>query len=190
MILETSRLILRQWKSADFQPYAELCADPHVMRYLLSTLSRQESEDQATKVQNLIAENGWGFWAVELKSTAQFIGFVGLHHQDENSGFPNAPFIEIGWRLLSEFWRQGYAPEAAEKALEFAFEVLDVPTVYAFTTLHNVPSQRVMQKIGMVDTKQDFNHPKVENGHPLERHCLYKVTKETWREIQRSTTRC
>ncbi len=184
MKMETSRLILRQWKSEDFQPYAELCSDPHVMRYFLSPLSQQESFEQADKIQNLIAENGWGFWAVELKSTGQFIGFVGLHQQDENSGFPNAPFIEIGWRLSSEFWGQGYAPEAANKALEFAFKELDAPSVYAFTALQNEPSRRVMLKIGMVDTKQNFNHPKVEKGHPLERHCLYKISKDTWCGIE------
>ncbi|MBR9787049.1 MAG: GNAT family N-acetyltransferase [Vibrionaceae bacterium] len=184
MNMETSRLILRQWKDEDFQPYADLCSDPHVMRYFLSTLSHQESNEQAEKIQNLIAENGWGFWAVELKSTGQFIGFVGLHKQDENSGFPNAPFIEIGWRLSSDSWGQGYASEAAQRALEYAFEELDAPSVYAFTTLQNEPSQRVMLKIGMVDTKQNFNHPRVEEGHSLERHCLYKISKDNWCGIQ------
>ncbi|KLV09933.1 N-acetyltransferase [Photobacterium ganghwense] len=180
MIMETNRLILRQWKSEDYQPYAELCSDPHVMRYFLTTLSREESDEQANKFRRLITERGWGFWAVELKSTGQFIGFVGLHYQDENSGFPNVPFIEIGWRLSSAFWGQGYAPEAAQKALEFAFEEIAAPAVYAFTTLQNTPSQRVMLKLGMVNTHQDFSHPLVAKGHLLERHCLYQITKEQW----------
>ena len=80
------------------------------------------------------------------------------------------------------FWGLGYAPEAAEKALEFAFEELNVPSVYAFTTLQNLPSQRVMLKLGMVNTNQDFSHPKVAKGHPLERHCLYKITQKQWLE--------
>jgi RimJ/RimL family protein N-acetyltransferase len=54
MKMETSRLILRQWKSEDFQPYAELCSDPHVMRYFLSTLSQQESFEQAEKFKTLL----------------------------------------------------------------------------------------------------------------------------------------
>lgn len=131
-------------------------------------------------MRRLIAERGWGFWAVEIKATGQFIGFVGLHYQDENSGIPHAPFVEIGWRLDAEFWGVGYAPEAAEKALEFAFTTLNCAKVYAFTALPNLPSLRVMQKLGMENTGQDFNHPKLESGHPLERHCLYRMTKQKW----------
>ncbi|MCA4015532.1 GNAT family N-acetyltransferase [Vibrio vulnificus] len=180
MKIETDRLVLRQWRDDDYQPYAALCSDPHVMRYFLAPLSHAESYEQAEKIKKLILDKGWGFWAVELKATGQFIGFVGLHSQDEDSGFPNAPFLEIGWRLSSEFWGLGYAPEAAQKALQFAFEKLDAPTGFAFTTLQNRPSQRVMLKLGMVDTKQDFSHPKVVKGHPLERHCLYEITREQW----------
>ena len=63
MILETDRLILRQWKSEDYQSYADLCSDPDVMRYFLAPLSRQESNKQAAIIQNLISERGWVFWA-------------------------------------------------------------------------------------------------------------------------------
>ncbi|MCJ2376385.1 GNAT family N-acetyltransferase [Vibrio sp. ZSDZ34] len=185
MNMETSRLILRQWKKDDLRPYAKLCSDPHVMRYFLTTLSQEESYQQANKIQRLISEKGWGFWALELKSTGQFMGFVGLHWQDEESGFPQAPFIEIGWRLSSEFWGFGYAPEAAQKALQFAFEVLEVPSVFAFTTLQNIPSQRVMLKLGMVNTGQNFNHPKVKKGHQFEQHCLYQITKQKWMHSSR-----
>jgi RimJ/RimL family protein N-acetyltransferase len=87
MKMETDRLILRQWKSEDYQPYADLCSDAHVMRYFLAPLSREESDEQVNKIQSLISERGWGFWAVELKDTGQFIGFVGLHSQDEIVGF-------------------------------------------------------------------------------------------------------
>lgn len=182
MKMETSRLLLRQWNEQDIQPYADLCADAHVMRYFVAPLTFQESLEQAKLIQKLIEQRGWGFWAVELKSTGQFIGFVGLHYQDENSGIPNAPFVEIGWRLASEHWGYGYAPEAAQKALEFAFDELDSPVVYAFTTKTNLPSQRVMTKLGMTDTQQDFNHPKVAADHPLVRHCLYGITQQQWLE--------
>lgn len=180
MKMETDRLVLRQWKKEDYKPYSDLCSDAHVMRYFVNPLSREESNKQANKIQSLILDKGWGFWAVELKATGDFIGFVGLHSQDADSGFPDAPFIEIGWRLSSGFWGFGYAPEAAEKALQFAFEEIDVPAVYAFTTLQNIPSQRVMMKLGMVNTNRDFSHPGIVVGHPLERHCLYKITKEQW----------
>jgi RimJ/RimL family protein N-acetyltransferase len=180
--METQRLILRQWTSADLAAYATLNADPLVMKYFPSTLTREESDAQVDIIRNLITERGWGFWAVELKSTNEFIGFVGLHAQNESSGIPHAPFSEIGWRLSSQHWGKGYAPEAASKALEFAFETLNEPSVYAFTTLSNEPSQKVMRKLGMVNVKHDFNHPKLPEGHPLERHCLYRITKDEWLE--------
>lgn len=178
--METDRLILRQWNKDDYQAYAELTSDSQVMRYFPSTLSTFESNDQADKIKNIISENGWGFWAVELKSTNQFIGFVGLHYQDKNNSIPNTPFIEIGWRLSAKYWRSGYASEAAKKALEFAFETLDVHSVYAFTALKNLPSQKVMMKIGMENIKHDFNHPRVKQEHELSRHCLFKITKLQW----------
>ncbi|PSW35653.1 GNAT family N-acetyltransferase [Photobacterium phosphoreum] len=180
MHMETQRLILRQWKPEDYSAYATLNADPQVMRYFPATLSNTESDQQADRIENLIAERGWVFWAVELKSTGKFIGFVGLHSQDESSGIPDAPFIEIGWRLAADYWGVGYAPEAAKKALHFAFEVLNIPSVFAFTALQNIPSQQVMIKLGMKNTQQDFNHPKLEQGHRLERHCLYQITQQQW----------
>ena len=187
MKLETERLIIRQWMDEDLRPYAQLNADPKVMGYFLAVLSKQESDEQAGLIRKLIAENGWGFWAVELKETGQFIGFVGLHSNDEGSGLPETPSIEIGWRLSSEFWCFGYATEAAEKALEFAFKTLSAPSIYSFTALLNEPSRRVMQKLGMENTNQDFDHPKLPAGHRLERHCLYKITKEQWYETNNNS---
>lgn len=65
--LESSRLILRQWKATDFETFANLNADPTVMAHFPATLSKLESLQLAEKFQASIAENGWGFWAVELK---------------------------------------------------------------------------------------------------------------------------
>ncbi|MDD1794792.1 GNAT family N-acetyltransferase [Enterovibrio sp. ZSDZ42] len=182
MTMETSRLILRRWKSEDYQPFARLNSDPEVMRYFPSTLSRHESDMQATRLQSLILKRGWGFWAIELKATGQFIGFVGLHYQHEASGIPNAPFVEIGWRLLAEYWGEGYASEAAQQSLHFAFQELGASEVYAFTALQNIPSQRVMLKLGMTNSHQDFDHPQLPKGHELERHCLYRISREQWLE--------
>ncbi len=102
-----------------------------------------------------------------------------MHHQTDN--IPNAPFTEIGWRLSSQHWQHGYATEAAQCSLEFAFKTLNSDAVYAFTTLDNIPSQKVMLKLGMTNTHQDFNHPNLEKTHPMSRHCLYKI-KNQYRE--------
>lgn len=158
-----------------------MTADPIVMKYFPNVLSTVESDQLASKIDTLIKENGWGFWAVELKNSAEFIGFVGLHYQEQD--IPNAPFVEIGWRLESNHWGIGYATEAAKAALRFAFEELNEPSVYAFTARINEPSRKVMSKIGMVNVKQNFNHPNIVKGHRLERHCLYRISKEIWQNL-------
>lgn len=180
-MIETSRLILRQWRESDREPYRRLNADPQVMRYFPSRLTSEQSDSQLDVLRQLINLNGWGFWALEIKQTQEFIGFVGLHQQAEDSGIPNAPLVEIGWRLDVHHWGKGYAPEAACAALDYAFRQLNLEQVYSFTALTNVPSQRVMEKIGMLNTGQDFDHPKLPTGHELKRHCLYRMTREQWR---------
>lgn len=138
----------------------------------------------AEKIQGLIAENGYGFWAVELLSTSEFIGFVGLNQIKADTELANvlskiqSPFLEIGWRLAKAHWGYGYATESAKAVLDFAFNELHENVVYAFTALPNLPSQKVMQRIGMTNTGMEFNHPSLADGHPLQRHCLYMNHKQ------------
>ncbi|WP_127960315.1 GNAT family N-acetyltransferase [Serratia microhaemolytica] len=180
MSLETNRLILRQWCNQDYPLYAKLTADTDVMRYFPACLSAEQSFAQATTLSNKIAERGWGFWAVELKQSGEFIGFIGLNPIDASSGIPHAPMIEIGWRLMASHWGRGYATEGAARALEYAFEVLHAAEIYAFTALVNRPSQRVMVKLAMCNTGEDFNHPALPAEHPLAHHCLFRLSREAW----------
>ena len=179
-MLETERLRLRQWQEEDYLEYARRNADPIVMRYFPKMLSTQESREQADKLRSLITTRGWGIWAVELKASGKFIGITGLHTQAGDSGIPHAPLTEIAWRLLTAHWGKGYAPEAARRTLQFAFEELALDAVYSYTAQVNRPSQRVMMKAGMENTGEEFNHPKLESGNELERHCLYVLTRTRW----------
>ncbi|MGJ8516325.1 GNAT family N-acetyltransferase [Carnimonas bestiolae] len=179
-MLETERLILRQWRDEDYPDFAQLNADPLVTRYFPSVLSVKESYERADKLRSLIASRGWGLWAVELKATGEFIGVIGLHAHNDDSDLPYAPLTEIAWRIFPSHWGRGYAPEAARCSLQFAFEHLELEAVYSFTALINIPSQRVMIKAGMVNTGEEFDHPKLESGHDLEWHCLYRLTKDQW----------
>lgn len=181
--LETQRLTLRQWQPADYSIFAQMNADREVMRYFPKTLTKQTSDLIANKCQQLIEDNGWGFWAVSLKDDKRdkFIGMVGLNqvHQD----MPFAPNVEIGWRLHKDYWRNGYALEAAQAALKFAFEVLQLEEVMAFTAVVNEPSQRLMQRLGMSNTQQDFYHPMLDANHPLATHVLYKMSQKDWQQL-------
>ena len=171
--LETPRLRLRSWQPKDLPEFAQLNANPKVMRHFPHPLSPQESDALATKFQALIMQNGWGFWAIELKQNQQFIGFTGLHAQPDLFNF--SPCIEIGWRLDSKFWHQGYATEAAQACLYFAFSVLKQDEIVAFTAVQNTTSEAVMKRLGM-QHRGFFNHPKLEQNSPLLQHTLYAIT--------------
>ena len=170
--LETPRLILRQWQACDFDAFADLNADLDVMRYFPSTLSKNESDLLARRFQNSIKEYGWGFWAVELKENQQFIGFVGLANQAEKFTF--SPCVEIGWRFAQQYWHQGYATEAAQQCLAFAFEKLALEQLVSFTSVLNQASEKVMQRLGM-DYVENFMHPALDKNHALAEHVLYRI---------------
>lgn len=172
--LRTPRLLLRPWRDKDLAPFAALNADPEVRRWFAGTLTREDSDAQATRLQEHIATHGFGFWAVEAPGTAPFIGFVGLQHV--TFAAPFAPAVEIGWRLARAHWGMGYATEAARAALAHAFGPLGLPEVVSFAVPGNLASRRVMERIGMThDPEGDFDHPVLREGHPLRRHALYRA---------------
>ncbi|WP_438864427.1 GNAT family N-acetyltransferase [Neptunicella sp.] len=177
-MLETDRLILRQWQASDRQPFADLNADPDVTEFFPAPFSATQSDEGIQRYQDGISQRGWGFWAVERKQQGDFIGFVGM--QPIPDILPVEPGVEIGWRLAKHSWRQGYASEAAKACLQFAFVKLDLPQIFSFTAVANAPSQAVMHKIGMRNMQQNFINPKVPQGHPLAEHVLYKITVEQW----------
>ena len=111
--------------------------------------------------------------AIATVAAHAFIGYVGLHDITFDVDF--APAVEIGWRLIPEVWNQGYATEAASACLEYAKKTLGLKELYSFTSLPNKRSERVMQKTGMVKSKE-FDHPLVSPDHPLCRHVLYKIS--------------
>ena len=178
--LETKRLTLRQWTTPDIAAFSTMSANPQVMRYFPATLTPEQSRPLAKSFQSVMAQQGWGLWAVALKDTNEFIGFTGLRHQ--TGTIPLSPFIEIAWRLDERFWHQGYATEAASAALDFAFKTLSAPAVYAFTTQANLPSIALMQRLGMQDMALDFKHPQLDEAHPLVNHVLYGLSGEGWQK--------
>lgn len=145
------------------------------MRYFPSVLTRAESDALAQRIDDHQRTHGFCFWAVELPGVAPFIGFVGLAHV--NFEAPFAPCVETGWRLAFEHQGHGYATEAARASLRYAFDVLKLPHVVAFTPVSNQPSRHVMEKLGMTrDAAEDFDHPRIPETSSLRRCVLYRVT--------------
>ncbi len=242
-LLATQRLILRPWRESDRPAFARLNADPAVMEFFPRCWSHDESDATAIRIQNVIEQRGWGFWAVEVKSTdvgvrgtqdatassapgaarvpdtsahgaslahvpdtsahgidvaspdarvgggahllddsscgAPFIGFVGLSVPSFTSHF--TPCVEIGWRIAKEYWGNGYASEAAAASLHFGFEKLKLQQIVAFTVPTNKRSIAVMERIGMSrNPADDFDHPNLQPGHPLQRHVLYRIAAASY----------
>ncbi|MFK7964425.1 MAG: GNAT family N-acetyltransferase [Burkholderiaceae bacterium] len=181
--LVTSRLRLRQWRDQDLPAFAAMNADPEVMAHFPAALTMQESAHLMARLRTKIEENGWGLWAAQLRSSGELIGFVGLNSPDPV--LPCAPCVEVGWRLLPLYWGQGYATEAARRALDFAFDELTVAEVVSFTALPNKRSQAVMKRLGMHDTGENFDHPMVAAETGLRKHVLYRILSDVHTQNRR-----
>jgi len=170
--LRTLRLLLRQWRDEDREPFAGLNADPEVMRWFPAPLTRAQSDAFVDQQQELLAERGWGLWAVEAEGG--FIGFVGLAVPRFEAHF--TPAVEVGWRLARGAWGRGYATEAARAVVSFGFGEITLDEIVSFTTVGNDRSRRVMERLGMShDPADDFDHPLLSDGHPMRRHVLYRL---------------
>jgi RimJ/RimL family protein N-acetyltransferase len=185
--IRTSRLILRRWRDEDLAPYAALNADPRVMQHFPAVLSRAESDAQAARIRKHWDDHGFGLWAVEVSGAAPwhasgahlalrrgFVGFIGLQRVPFDAAF--TPAVEVGWRLAFEAWGLGYATEGAHAALEHGFGMLGLREIVSMNVPSNERSWRVMEKLGMKRAHgEDFDHPRIAEGHPLRRHILYRL---------------
>ena len=157
LILETERLILRPFESSDDQALFALDSNPNVHLYIENNPATkiEQVQENIKSLQNQYKQNGIGRFVVELKDTKEVIGWAGLKFiTEEENGHVN--FHDLGYRLREEFWRKGYAYEAATKWLDHAFSVMKIPTVYASAHIDNIGSNKILKKIGLQ-----------QNGHYL-----------------------
>ena len=171
-ILETPRLILRPWREEDLDPLFAINGDPDSMRHFLSVLTRPESDAWGRRMQSHIDAHGWGFWAVEERGGAPFVGVVGLMTIGWQARF--TPAVEIGWRIAPAHRSRGFAAEAARRCLDFGFGTLGLAEIVAFTIAANTASWRLMERLGM-RADGGFDHPRVPEGHPKRPHLLYRL---------------
>lgn len=173
-VFRTERTLLRAWTPADREPFAELNRDPEVMAHMYpGPLSREESDELADRIAAHFEEHGFGYWAVEVPGVTSFAGFVGLYVPKFVAHF--TPCVEVGWRLAREHWGHGYATEAAKAAMAFGLESAGLEEIVSLTVPANVRSRRVMERLGMQrDPDDDFEHPRLPEGHRLRAHVLYR----------------
>jgi ribosomal-protein-alanine N-acetyltransferase len=178
-ILRTPRLILREWRDEDLEPFVTLSMDPEVMQYLTRPRERAEVERWVEGVRTHFRHHGFGLWALEVPGITPIAGFTGLTIVPYEAHF--TPAVEIAWRLARECWGNGYVTEAAAATLDFAFSDLHLEEIVANAAVANRASIRVMERMGMMrNPHDDFDHPLMPPGDPLRRQVLYRLTRNMW----------
>ncbi len=174
--IRTERLVLRVWDAArDLAAFHAVCSDPIVMATLGTPLTREETAAAIALMEAMQAKHGHCFWAVERRADASLIGWCGLIRGRTG---PVAGKAELGWRLASDCWGQGYASEAARASRDWAFANLADEALYAITSQGNVRSRAVMERLGMTyQPDLDFAHPDVPHYSPLCPHVTYRLAR-------------
>ena len=146
-ILETDRLILRTWELDDAKALFSMYSNPELYRYTESEpfpdveFTRRYMEQYFINYHN---ERGFAVWAVVEKATGKLVGSCGLDYFDDR------PELGLGYWFDPEYWGQGYATEAAQACVAYAFEKLNAPKLASMTHSQNKASQRVLEKVGFV----------------------------------------
>lgn len=155
MKIETNRLLLRPFNEQDVAAFAQICADPDVMRYIGGgTHSYKETEKKVAKFIDHFCQKGYSLFAMIYKENNEFIGFCGLIDQVVN----DQPYVELGYRINKNYWNQAIATEAATAVKQFAFETLKLPKLISIIQPANIASRRIAEKMGMsIDQETDFN---------------------------------
>ncbi len=181
IILETQRMILRTQAPGDELFWAAHMNNPDVLRYLgAAPLEPHQIEAKFARNAAQMAKEGFGFWMMQLKEVGILLGHAGLSRIAVEAAPPalqNA--LQIGWSLRSDYWRRGLAIEAARAILDYAFARFDVPYIYAQTSNSNIPSWRMMDKLGMarrVDLDyHDSSYPDADNPT-----IIYETSQQDW----------
>lgn len=173
-MIETERLILRRWEDRDRLVFHGHCSDPRVMAFLGPLSTRAETDAAIDRQNGFLDSHGYCFWAVERRQDGALMGFCGLKPGAEDT--PIEGEIEIGWRFGHEFWGKGYAREASQASLDWGWANLDAPAIAAITTIGNVRSWGLMERLGMVRAPEDdFDHPKAVEW--LKAHITYRIAR-------------
>jgi len=170
-LFQSERLGFNKWSSEEEKPFAAMNADPDVMEYFPTTLTKPQSNDLISTLNRHFDDHGFTFFATSELSTGNFIGFIGLKWATFDVAF--TPTVEIGWRIAHQFWGKGYATEAAKKMIEKSAD-WNINSIHSFTTVNNRRSEKVMIKCGMKHAGF-FDHPLVGDKSPLKKHVLYRL---------------
>ncbi|HEY0627432.1 MAG TPA: GNAT family N-acetyltransferase [Allosphingosinicella sp.] len=176
-MIETERLILRNWREEDVEPFIRHTNTPAVMQWLggvpPADVLRQRIRERMMRWQE---ERGFTFWVVQRKADSELLGFCGIKTADDE-GSPVCGEYEVGWRLREDAWGQGYAKEAAIASLDFAFDRIGAEQVVALTVIGNEPSWGLMERLGMTRRHDlDYEGPEWAETPVI----VYVIRKDEW----------
>ena len=176
-MIETERLLLRNWREGDADAFIAHTNTPAVMRWLGGV---KEPDYLRRTIERLTAwqeERGFTLWAAERKEDSAMLGFCGLKISND-PGSPVEGEYEIAWRLREDAWGRGYAKEAATAVLDFAFERLCAERVVALTVDGNIPSWGLMKRLGMTRRPElDYTGAEWAEGTVI----VYDIARESRR---------
>lgn len=176
--LETERLIMREWKESDVDAFHAINSDPKVRETLGPIMTRDQVADLIIRMKGLQAKDGCCFWALETKSDERLIGWCGMIRGAND--VPVVDKLEIGWRLASDTWGNGYITEAAKSCILWAATKFPDEEIWAITSENNRRSRAVMERLGMRYLPElDFDHPSVDPESDLLRHVTYCTERIT-----------
>lgn len=163
IILQTDRLFLRQFTEADAPQLRELDSHPGVQQYVPKLVFTSDEEAKELIVNIILPQykNNLGRWAVHLKDSNEFIGWCGLKLVNGE--------IDLGYRFLPSAWGKGYATEIAIATLEYGHQNLNLEKIIAHAHIHNMASQKVLEKIGM-----QFAGEGMDEGLPVKGYVSFR----------------
>ena len=149
------------------------------MQYFPEALTEVQTTAFVAKQQIQFLTHGYCYFATDILESGEFIGFIGLSHQEYVSDF--TPATDIGWRLKKEAWGQGYATEGARRCLEYGFKQIGLTDIIAVCPVKNLRSENVMKKIGM-EKRGTFGHPGLKDYPDLESCVCYGIDRKEWQK--------
>lgn len=173
----TERLVLRDWRNEDWEPFWRHTNTPAVMRWLGGVLGEQGMVAAQERLLSYTGDHGHTFWAVERADDGEILGFCGLKRCNQKGG--PIGMMEVGWRLREDAWGKGYAKEAAIASLDLAFSRFDADEVVALTVNGNTGSWGLMERLGMRRRKDlDFEDATWDTEDPV--MIVYSIDRADW----------
>jgi RimJ/RimL family protein N-acetyltransferase len=179
VMAETARLHLREWKDEDEARFYQIMNRPEVMRHLGGLQTPEEWRAAYLRIVAFQHDHGHTFWLVEDRSTGEILGFCGIKRVNAPGAGELTAKHEIGWRFRPEAWGQGIAKEAAIACLDLAFGRFEAPHVIAMTIPANLPSQRLMDRLGM-ERREDLDFRDQRFGDELNPAIVWRIEAADW----------